>query len=101
MVHFINCLLVSDGLENYEEDLSSPSGSTKEQSPSKEPDKCKSPENLAKGDDLSKTLPSDDISEEIDELLTSTSCVSPNNNPLIIDCCLAFLIVSLLLQTIW
>lgn len=68
-------------MDNYEEDfVSSASGSANEQSPSKSPDKCESPnKSRYKKEDRPQSIRSDDISEEIegiDEILSSTSCVS-------------------------
>lgn len=80
-IHSINVFLGTDGTDNYEEDfVSSASGSNYDQSPSKEPDKLDSPMKLqTKKEDKTQSAPSEDISEEIeeiDDILSSTSCVS-------------------------
>ncbi|XP_046737526.1 uncharacterized protein LOC124406113 isoform X2 [Diprion similis] len=72
--------LASEGTDNYEEDfISSASGSANEQSPSKSPDKCESPnKSRYKKEERHQSVRSDDISEEIegiDEILSSTSCL--------------------------
>ncbi|XP_046602424.1 uncharacterized protein LOC107227747 isoform X1 [Neodiprion lecontei] len=72
--------LASEGIDNYEEDfISSASGSANEQSPSKSPDKCESPnKSRYKKEERHQSVRSDDISEEIegiDEILSSTSCL--------------------------
>lgn len=71
----------TDGIDNYEEDfISSASGSAYDQSPCKEPEKSDSPIKLQiKKQDKTQSAHSDDISEEIeeiDDILSSTSCVS-------------------------
>ncbi|XP_011149135.1 FGFR1 oncogene partner-like isoform X1 [Harpegnathos saltator] len=73
--------LATDGIDNYEEDfVSSASGSANEQSPSKEPDKMDSSVNpRTKKEDKTQSARTEDLSEEIeemDEILSSTSCVS-------------------------
>lgn len=70
----------TDGIDNYEEDfVSSASGSAYDQSPSKNPEKSDSPIKLQtkKQDKIHSN--SEDISEEIEDIndiLSSTSCVS-------------------------
>lgn len=76
--------LGTDGTDNYEEDfVSSASGSNYDQSPSKEPDKLDSPMKLqTKKEDKTQSAPSEDISEEIeeiDDILSSTSCLEDIN----------------------
>lgn len=76
-IHFT----ATDGTDNYEEDfVSSASGSANEQSPSKGPDKLESPLKLqTKKEDKTQSARTEDLSEEIeevDEILSSTSCVS-------------------------
>lgn len=71
----------TDGIDNYEEDfVSSASGSANEQSPSKEPNKIDSSLNpRAKKEEKTQSARTEDLSEEIeemDEILSSTSCVS-------------------------
>lgn len=73
--------LAADGIDNYEEDfVSSASGSANEQSPTKESDKIDSPVKLrAKREEKPQSAHTEDLSEEIeemDEILSSTSCVS-------------------------
>ncbi|XP_014472120.1 PREDICTED: uncharacterized protein LOC106743097 [Dinoponera quadriceps] len=72
--------LATDGIDNYEEDfVSSASGSANEQSPAKEPDKMDSSRNpRAKREDKAQSGRTEDLSEEIeemDEILSSTSCI--------------------------
>ena len=70
----------TDGIDNYEEDfVSSASGSAYDQSPSKNPEKSDSPikSQTKKQDKIHSN--SEDISEEIEDIndiLSSTSCVS-------------------------
>lgn len=76
--------LATDGIDNYEEDfVSSASGSANEQSPTKEPDKVDSPLKLrTKKEEKPQSARTEDLSEEIeevDEILSSTSCVSKLN----------------------
>jgi len=76
--------IATDGIDNYEEDfVSSASGSTNEQSPSKEPDKIDSPLKLrTKKEEKPQSAHTENLSEEIeevDEILSSTSCVSKSN----------------------
>ncbi|XP_076625625.1 uncharacterized protein LOC143343995 [Colletes latitarsis] len=76
--------LGTDGIDNYEEDfISSASGSAHDQSPSKEPEKTDSPIKLQiKKQDKTLSAHSDDISEEIeeiDDILSSTSCLEDIN----------------------
>jgi len=63
--------------------VSSASGSANEQSPCKEPDKTDNPVKLQmKKEEKSQSARSEDLSEEIeevDEILSSTSCVSRQN----------------------
>lgn len=63
--------------------MSSASGSTNEQSPTKEPDKLDSPLKLRmKKEEKPQSARTEDLSEEIeemDEILSSTSCVSKLN----------------------
>lgn len=63
--------------------MSSASGSANEQSPCKEPDKTDNPVKLQmKKEEKSQSARSEDLSEEIeemDEILSSTSCVSKQN----------------------
>lgn len=92
-------ILVTD-IGSYDEDFSSPSGSLNEQSPCKEPDKLiNSSKNLfSKGDDgMEKNIKSEETSEEIDEVLTNTSCVSDKkiNHQIFIDLAV-FLVLCLL-----
>lgn len=80
----MNIGLAADVIDNYEEDfVSSASGSANEQSPCKEPDKTDSPVKLRmKKEEKTQSARSEDISEEIeeiDEILSSTSCVSKLN----------------------
>lgn len=60
--------------------MSSASGSANEQSPTKEPDKMNSPLHpRTKKEDKTQSARTEDLSEEIeeiDEILSSTSCVS-------------------------
>ncbi|XP_032666454.1 uncharacterized protein LOC116841970 [Odontomachus brunneus] len=75
--------LATDGIDNYEEDfVSSASGSANEQSPSKEPDKIdSSPNPRTKKEEKTQSARTEDLSEEIeemDEILSSTSCKSRN-----------------------
>ncbi|XP_011644155.1 FGFR1 oncogene partner-like isoform X2 [Pogonomyrmex barbatus] len=78
----MNIGLAADGIDNYEEDfVSSASGSANEQSPIKEPDKVdsllklrtKKEEKLQSTEDLSEEI------EEVDEILSSTSCLEDTN----------------------
>ncbi|XP_076289866.1 uncharacterized protein LOC143213685 isoform X3 [Lasioglossum baleicum] len=74
----------TDGVDNYEEDfVSSASGSAYDQSPTKEPEKSNSPIKLqTKKQDKTQSVHSEEISEEIeeiDDMLSSTSCVSKYN----------------------
>lgn len=76
--------IATDGIDNYEEDfVSSASGSANEQSPTKEPDKIDSPLKLqTKKEEKPQSARTEDLSEEIeemDEILSSTSCVSKLN----------------------
>lgn len=76
--------IAADGIVNYEEDfVSSASGSANEQSPIKEPDKIDSPLKLrTKKEEKPQSARTEDLSEEIeemDEILSSTSCVSKLN----------------------
>lgn len=63
--------------------MSSASGSANEQSPTKEPDKLDSPLKLRmKKEEKPQSARTEDLSEEIeemDEILSSTSCVSKLN----------------------
>ncbi|XP_024873958.1 FGFR1 oncogene partner-like isoform X2 [Temnothorax curvispinosus] len=73
-----------DGIDNYEEDfVSSASGSANEQSPTKEPDKMDSPLNVrTKKEEKPQSARTEDLSEEIeemDEILSSTSCLEDIN----------------------
>ncbi|XP_070165893.1 GRIP and coiled-coil domain-containing protein isoform X2 [Polyergus mexicanus] len=73
--------LMNIGLDNYEEDfVSSASGSANEQSPCKEPDK--SDKLRMKKEEKTQSARSEDLSEEIeemDEILSSTSCLEDTN----------------------
>lgn len=74
----------ADGIDHYEEDfVSSASGSANEQSPSKEPDKPGSPlKSRTKKEEKTPSARTEDLSEEIeevDEILSSASCVSKLN----------------------
>ncbi|XP_076237814.1 uncharacterized protein LOC143181318 [Calliopsis andreniformis] len=76
--------LGTDGTDNYEEDfVSSASGSNYDQSPTKEPEKLDSPIKLqTKKQDKTQSAHSEDISEEIeeiDDILSSTSCLEDIN----------------------
>ncbi|XP_018356593.1 PREDICTED: FGFR1 oncogene partner-like isoform X1 [Trachymyrmex septentrionalis] len=76
--------LATDGIDNYEEDfVSSASGSANEQSPTKEPDKIDSPLKLqTKKEEKPQSARTEDLSEEIeemDEILSSTSCLEDIN----------------------
>jgi len=76
--------IAADGIDNYEEDfVSSTSGSANEQSPTKEPDKIDSPlKSRMKKKEKPQSARTEDLSEEIeemDEILSSTSCVSKLN----------------------
>ncbi|KAG9433579.1 myb-like protein D [Apis mellifera carnica] len=78
--------LGTDGIDNYEEDfVSSASGSTYDQSPSKDPQKSNSPKLQTKKQDKIHSVHSahsEDISEEIedvDDILSSTSCLEDLN----------------------
>lgn len=78
--------LGTDGIDNYEEDfVSSASGSTYDQSPSKDPQKPNSPKLQTKKQDKIHSVHSahsEDISEEIedvDDILSSTSCLEDLN----------------------
>ncbi|CAL7935097.1 unnamed protein product [Xylocopa violacea] len=76
--------LGTDGTDNYEEDfISSASGSAYDQSPSKDPEKSDSPIKLqTKKQDKIHSAHSEDISEEIediDDILSSTSCLEDIN----------------------
>ncbi|KAL6447421.1 hypothetical protein ACFW04_001552 [Cataglyphis niger] len=80
----MNISLAADVIDNYEEDfVSSASGSANEQSPCKEPDKSDNPVKLQmKKEEKTQSARSEDLSEEIeemDEILSSTSCVSKLN----------------------
>ncbi|XP_072756163.1 uncharacterized protein [Anoplolepis gracilipes] len=80
----MNIDLAADVIDNYEEDfVSSASGSANEQSPCKEPDKTDSPVKLRmKKEDKTQSARSEDLSEEIeemDEILSSTSCLEDTN----------------------
>ncbi|CAL1677649.1 unnamed protein product [Lasius platythorax] len=80
----MNIGLAADVIDNYEEDfVSSASGSANEQSPCKEPDKTDSPVKLQmKKEEKTQSARSEDISEEIeemDEILSSTSCLEDTN----------------------
>ncbi|XP_018403582.1 PREDICTED: uncharacterized protein LOC108780393 [Cyphomyrmex costatus] len=71
-------------IDNYEEDfVSSASGSANEQSPTKEPDKIDSPLKLQiKKEEKPQNTHTEDLSEEIeemDEILSSTSCLEDIN----------------------
>ncbi|XP_012285692.1 uncharacterized protein LOC105702592 [Orussus abietinus] len=71
--------LANDGVDNYEEDfISSASGSANEQSPSKVPEKLDSPVSIKshKKDDRVHSMQSEDVSEDIEEICSSTSCPS-------------------------
>jgi len=73
----------ADGIDHYEEDfVSSASGSANEQSPSKEPDKQDSPQkSQTKKEEKTPSARTEDLSEieEVDEILSSTFCVSKLN----------------------
>ncbi|KZC12203.1 PREDICTED: putative uncharacterized protein DDB_G0282133 [Dufourea novaeangliae] len=76
--------LGTDGVDNYEEDfISYASGSAYDQSPTKEPDRSNSPIKLqTKKQDKTQSVHSEDISEEIeeiDDILSSTSCLEDIN----------------------
>ncbi|EZA53016.1 hypothetical protein DMN91_002425 [Ooceraea biroi] len=76
--------LATDGIDNYEEDfVSSASGSANEQSPSKEPDKTGSPLKLrTKKEETPQSARTENLSEdieEVDEILSSTSCLEDTN----------------------
>lgn len=80
----MNIGLAGDGIDNYEEDfVSSASGSANEQSPIKEPDKLDSPLKLrTKKEEKPQSARTEDLSEEIeemDEILSSTSCLEDTN----------------------
>ncbi|XP_012542779.1 dentin sialophosphoprotein isoform X2 [Monomorium pharaonis] len=76
--------LATDGIDNYEEDfVSSASGSANEQSPTKDPDKVDRPVKLrTKKEEKPQSARTEDLSEEIeemDEILSSTSCLEDIN----------------------
>ncbi|XP_050464349.1 centrosomal protein 43-like isoform X2 [Cataglyphis hispanica] len=80
----MNISLAADVIDNYEEDfVSSASGSANEQSPCKEPDKSDNPVKLQmKKEEKTQSARSEDLSEEIeemDEILSSTSCLEDTN----------------------
>ncbi|KAM0731605.1 Centrosomal protein 43 [Formica fusca] len=80
----MNIGLAADVIDNYEEDfVSSASGSANEQSPCKEPDKSDNPVKLRmKKEEKTQSARSEDLSEEIeemDEILSSTSCLEDTN----------------------
>ncbi|XP_067209817.1 centrosomal protein 43-like isoform X2 [Linepithema humile] len=80
----MNISLAADGIDHYEEDfVSSASGSANEQSPSKEPDKLDSPlKSRTKKEEKTPSARTEDLSEEIeevDEILSSTSCLEDTN----------------------